>query len=132
MRPPEITKTGCGGCWVVPVFPSQSGRSGSIWAARSAPRSPIATLRATTPAIPASAFTLMVSVRESTETRSAEPSTERFERSFRSRSYEVLEIAATDLDDRVKMAQHLFRLARLLLGPERAPIRNGSEWFNHD
>jgi hypothetical protein len=49
---------------------------------------------------------------------------------LRARHYEVLEIAASDLDDRYAMAQHFFKLARAILGRERArEIRDEPGWF---
>lgn len=49
---------------------------------------------------------------------------------LRARGYEVLEIAASDLYDRDKMARHFFRLGRTLLGKDRArAIRDQSDWF---
>ena len=49
---------------------------------------------------------------------------------LRARHYEVLEIAASDLDDRGKMAQHFFKLARVLLGRDRArDIRDRGDWY---
>jgi hypothetical protein len=50
---------------------------------------------------------------------------------LRARHYEVLEIAASDLDDRGAMAQHFFKLARAILGRDRArEIRDRPEWFD--
>lgn len=52
---------------------------------------------------------------------------------LRSRNYEVLEIAGTDLDDRAKMAQHFFKLGRLLFGPDRArDIRDRADWHSEE
>jgi len=49
---------------------------------------------------------------------------------LRSRSYEVLEIAATQLTDRGAMQRHFYRLGRLLLGREAAErLREQDEWF---
>jgi len=49
---------------------------------------------------------------------------------LRADGYDVLEIAATDLDDRGKMAQHFAKLARNLIGRDRArEIRDDASWF---
>lgn len=52
---------------------------------------------------------------------------------LRSRGYEVFEIAATQLSDRGAMARHLSRLARLLIGRDRAQeIKQNVSWFEAD
>lgn len=49
---------------------------------------------------------------------------------LRSRGYEVIEIPASDLDDRDAMARHFFRLARILMGREQArALRDDPSWF---
>lgn len=49
---------------------------------------------------------------------------------LRARHYEVFEIPYTDLDDRAKMAQHFYRLGRILLGKDRAKsLRDDPKWF---
>jgi SOS-response transcriptional repressor LexA len=49
---------------------------------------------------------------------------------LRSRHYEVFEIPYTDLDDKAKMAQHFYRLGRILLGKDRAKsLRDDPTWF---
>lgn len=49
---------------------------------------------------------------------------------LRARGYDVMEIPATDLDDREAMARHFYRLARILLGKEPARvIRTNQSWF---
>jgi len=49
---------------------------------------------------------------------------------LRSLEYEVFEIAATELTDRDAMARHFFRLARVLMGKEKArDVRNDPSWF---
>jgi hypothetical protein len=50
---------------------------------------------------------------------------------LRARGYWVLEIAASQLDDRGAMAGHFARLAKLLMGPDRArQIRADDTWFD--
>ncbi len=52
---------------------------------------------------------------------------------LRSQGYEVLEIAASDLEDRDAMTRHFFRLARWLLGKDKVrEIRENQEWFSSD
>ena len=49
---------------------------------------------------------------------------------LRHTGYEVLEIPATALDDRDRMIGYFYRLARLLLGRERADqMRGDTSWF---
>jgi hypothetical protein len=49
---------------------------------------------------------------------------------LRSRHYEVFEIPASQLHDRDAMAQHFFRLARVLLGRDTArSLRDNPAWF---
>ncbi len=49
---------------------------------------------------------------------------------LRSRGYEVIEITATELDDRDAMARHFYRLAKLLLSRDAARrIRSDWSWF---
>jgi hypothetical protein len=49
---------------------------------------------------------------------------------LRARHYEVFEIAASDLDDRDAMKRHFFRLARVLLGRDKAAaIREQADWY---
>lgn len=49
---------------------------------------------------------------------------------LRSDSYEVIEIAASQLSDRGAMAKHFFRLGRCLLGRDRArELRDNPKWF---
>jgi hypothetical protein len=49
---------------------------------------------------------------------------------LRSVGHEVFEIAATELTDRDAMARHFFRLARVLMGKEKArDVRNDPSWF---
>jgi ATP-dependent helicase YprA (DUF1998 family)/SOS-response transcriptional repressor LexA len=49
---------------------------------------------------------------------------------LRAQGYEVIEIAASDLHDKDRMAGHFYRLARLLMGRERArDIRVDTSWF---
>lgn len=49
---------------------------------------------------------------------------------LRNTGYEVIEIAASHLEDREQMARHFYRLASYLMGRERArEIRNSAEWF---
>lgn len=50
---------------------------------------------------------------------------------LRSKGYEVLEIAASDLDDRAAMGRHFYRLGVWLLGKAEAKkIRDGAGWFD--
>ena len=50
---------------------------------------------------------------------------------LRTRDYEVFEIAASHLDDRGQMVSHFRRLARVLLGRDRAQeIRENTAWFD--
>jgi len=54
----------------------------------------------------------------------------RIREELRARHYDVFEIAASDLDDRDAMARHFFRLARALIGQDRArEIRDQPTWF---
>jgi hypothetical protein len=54
----------------------------------------------------------------------------RIREELRARHYDVFEIAASDLDDRDAMARHFYRLARALMGQDRArQIRDQPEWF---
>jgi len=49
---------------------------------------------------------------------------------LRADDYEVIEIAASDLYDRAKMARHFHKLGRLLLGRSEARrVRDNTEWF---
>ena len=49
---------------------------------------------------------------------------------LRAKRYEVIEIAASDLSDRKAMRGHFFRLARLLVGLDRArTLRDTEEWL---
>jgi hypothetical protein len=49
---------------------------------------------------------------------------------LRSKHYEVVEIAATQLHDRGAMMQHFVRIARILIGKERAKVlRDDESWF---
>jgi len=49
---------------------------------------------------------------------------------LRARRFEVIEIPASELSDRDAMRSHIFRLARLLVGPERArDLRADDSWF---
>jgi hypothetical protein len=49
---------------------------------------------------------------------------------LRARYYEVFEIPASELDDREAMARHFYRLARVLLGKDKArDLRNDASWF---
>jgi hypothetical protein len=50
---------------------------------------------------------------------------------LRSRGYEVVEISASDLDDREAMARHFGRIAREIMGKEDAKrVREEPSWFN--
>jgi hypothetical protein len=50
---------------------------------------------------------------------------------LRGRYYEVFEIPASELEDREAMARHFYRLARELLGREKArDLRNDVSWFD--
>jgi hypothetical protein len=50
---------------------------------------------------------------------------------LRARGYWVLEIAASQLDDRGAMTGHFAKLAKLLIGPERARrVKEDREWFD--
>ena len=52
---------------------------------------------------------------------------------LRARHYEVFEIPCTDLDDKAKMAQHFYRLGRILLGKDRAKsLRDDPRWFTDE
>jgi len=52
---------------------------------------------------------------------------------LRARGHEVFEIAATELDDREAMTRHLFRLARFLMGREKArAVKTDGSWFPPD
>jgi ATP-dependent helicase YprA (DUF1998 family)/SOS-response transcriptional repressor LexA len=52
---------------------------------------------------------------------------------LRSRHYEVFEIPASDLTDRDAIARHFFRLARVLLGRDRAKeIKENTGWFSQE
>jgi hypothetical protein len=54
----------------------------------------------------------------------------RIREELRAKSYDVFEIAASDLDDRAAMARHFYRLARALIGQDRAKeIRERTTWF---
>jgi hypothetical protein len=49
---------------------------------------------------------------------------------LRADNYDVFEIAANHLDDRERMAQHFYRIARILIGRREADeIKANSEWF---
>jgi hypothetical protein len=49
---------------------------------------------------------------------------------LRSKHYEVVEITATQLHDRVAMVQHFARIARILIGKERAKVlREDESWY---
>ncbi len=49
---------------------------------------------------------------------------------LRSRHYDVFEIPATELLDRDAMARHFYRLARLLMGKDKAKgLRKDPSWF---
>jgi len=49
---------------------------------------------------------------------------------LRARGYEVFAIAATELDDRDAMAKHFYRLAKALLGKDRAKdIKQHADWY---
>jgi hypothetical protein len=55
----------------------------------------------------------------------------RIREELRARHYDVFEIAASDLDDRDAMARHFYRLARVLIGQDRArEIRDQPTWFH--
>jgi hypothetical protein len=55
----------------------------------------------------------------------------RLREELRARHYDVFEIAASDLDDRDAMARHFYRLARALMGQDRARgIRDRPTWFS--
>lgn len=50
---------------------------------------------------------------------------------LRAQRYEVLEVPATELSDREAMRGHFFKLARLLVGLERArTVRDEPSWFD--
>jgi hypothetical protein len=50
---------------------------------------------------------------------------------LRARYYEVFEIPASELDDRDAMARHFYRLARVLLGKDKArDLRHDASWFD--
>ncbi len=50
---------------------------------------------------------------------------------LRNRDYHVIEIAATDLYDKGAMAGHFYRLARVLIGKDKArAIRDNTAWFD--
>ena len=54
----------------------------------------------------------------------------RFREELRARGHEVLEIAASELDDREAMTRHLARLARFLLGRDKArEVKADDSWF---
>jgi hypothetical protein len=49
---------------------------------------------------------------------------------LRNRGYEVVAIAASELSDRDAMSRYVTRLARYLMGPDRArEVRESPEWF---
>jgi len=57
----------------------------------------------------------------------------RIREELRSRHYDVLEVAASDLDDREAMQRHFYWLGRRLEGKERArKIAESGEWYGRD
>ena len=52
---------------------------------------------------------------------------------LRGRGYEVVEIAASDLNDREQMIRHVARIAKLVVSKERArAVRDDASWFVDD
>ena len=50
---------------------------------------------------------------------------------LRGQGFEVIEIAASDLSDKAAMTTHFFRLAKAILGREKAKvIRENPEWYD--
>ncbi|MBU1023789.1 DUF1998 domain-containing protein, partial [bacterium] len=52
---------------------------------------------------------------------------------LRSKGYEVIEIAASDLDDKGAMTRHFYKLGRILIGKDHAQkVKENQEWFGDE